>query len=136
MIYFIIIFMKNEIPQFSLNINKIFNKKFENKNRNLNSTIVQPKFNAQSKFGNEILIIDDINNKANEAQKVFDIYPSFTGSTKNTLCLSFLSENRLQLGSKDNSLKILEITNKICDNTKSGNFQRFDSILPFQNNDN
>lgn len=136
MIYFIIIFMKNEIPQFSLNINKIFNKKFENKNSNLNSTTVQPKFNAQSEFGNEILIIDDINNKANEAQKVFDIYPSFTGSTKNTLCLSFLSENRLQLGSKDNSLKILEITNKICDNTKSGNFQRFDSILPFQNNDN
>jgi hypothetical protein len=87
--------MKNKIPQFSLNINKIFNKKFENKNRNLNSTIVQPKFNAQSEFGNEISNIDDINNKANEAQKVFDIYPSFTGSTKNTLCLSFLSENRL-----------------------------------------
>ena len=38
--------MKNEIPQFSLNINKIFNKKFENKNSNLNSTTVQPKFNA------------------------------------------------------------------------------------------
>jgi hypothetical protein len=36
----------NEIPQFSLNINKIFNKKFENKNSNLNSTTVQPKFNA------------------------------------------------------------------------------------------
>ena len=74
--------MKNEIPQFSLNINKIFNKKFENKNSNLNSTTVQPKFNAQSEFGNEILIIDDINNKANEAQKVFDIYPFFNGSTK------------------------------------------------------
>ena len=87
--------MKNEIPQFSLNINKIFNKKFENKNSNLNSTTVQPKFNAQSEFGNEILIIDDINNKANEAQKVFDIYPFFNGSTKNTLCLSFLSENIL-----------------------------------------
>ena len=84
--------MKNEIPQFSLNINKIFNKKFENKNSNLNSTTVQPKFNAQSEFGNEILIIDDINNKANEAQKVFDIYPSLTGSKKSIMFIFFIGK--------------------------------------------
>jgi len=59
--------LKNEIPHFSLSFNKIFNKKFWRKNNNSNSSKVQTKFNAQSEFGNEIMIIGDINNKAKEA---------------------------------------------------------------------
>ena len=59
--------LTNEIPQFSLSFNKIFNKKFWRKNNNSNSSKVQTKFNAQSEFGNEIMIIGDINNKAKEA---------------------------------------------------------------------
>jgi WD40 repeat protein len=83
--------------------------------------------------GNEILIID-INKKTNESEFLFNEYPSLIGHTKNVLCLSLLSENKLVSGSEDKSLKIWDITDKKCINTISSDFQRIDSILPLQDN--
>jgi WD40 repeat protein len=83
--------------------------------------------------GNEILIID-INKKTNESEFLFNEYPSLIGHTKNVLCLSLLSENKLVSGSEDKSPKIWDITDKKCINTISSDFQRIDSILPLQDN--
>ena len=45
--------------------------------------------------GNELLIIDDINKKANLSQIIFDAYPFLMGHTKSVLFLFILwSENK------------------------------------------
>ena len=81
----------------------------------------------------EILIINDINN-INEISYFDDGYDSLKGHTKNVLCLTLLSENKLISGSEDKSIKIWDIDKKNCIETISGNFQRIDSLLNLKNN--
>ena len=83
--------------------------------------------------GKEILIINYSDNN-NEPLKENNTSYSLKGHLKNVLCLALLenNENNLASGSEDKTVKIWDIKEKKCIDTLKKDFQRIDSLLPFQ----
>ena len=78
--------------------------------------------------GNDILIIEDINNyNPNKPE-------TMSGHSKNITSLILLNQNQLASGSEDKTIKIWDIGKRECTSTITGNYERIESLLKINNN--
>ena len=78
--------------------------------------------------GNDILIIEDLNNYDPNNPDVM------SGHTKIITSLILLTENKLVSGSEDKTIKIWDIKNRQCLSTITGNYESIQSLLKLNDN--
>ena len=78
--------------------------------------------------GNDILIIEDINNYDQNKPD------TMSGHSKNITSLILLNENKLVSGSEDKTIKIWDIQKRLCISTITGNYERIESLLKIKDN--
>ena len=78
--------------------------------------------------GNDILIIEDINNYDQSKPD------TMSGHSKNITSLILLNENKLVSGSEDKTIKIWDIQKRLCISTITGNYERIESLLKIKDN--
>ena len=78
--------------------------------------------------GNDILIIEDLNNYDPDDPEVM------SGHTKIITSIILLTENKLVSGSEDKTIKIWDIKNRQCLSTITGNYESIHSLLKLNDN--
>ena len=78
--------------------------------------------------GNDILIIEDLNNFDPENPEVM------SGHTKIITSLVLLTENKLASGSEDKTIKLWDIKSRQCLSTITGNYESIQSLLKIDDN--
>ena len=81
--------------------------------------------------GNNIYLIQNLNSYVYET---IDKYPPLIGHSKNIICMTLLTENKLASGSEDKTIKIWDISKKKLLFSLNSNYQKIDSLLPYKNN--
>ena len=124
-------FKKSAVSRFNLANSKQI--KYEKKINILINTVYQIiKINNKNGIavatGNDILIIDDIDNyNPNNPE-------TMSGHSKNITCIILFDENKLISGSEDKTIKIWDIKKRVCTSTITGNYERIESLLKINNN--
>ena len=119
-------FKKSVISKYNLPNSKQI--KYEKKtNILINSVYVITKINNKNGIsvgaGNDILIIEDLNNYDPNHPE------TMSGHSKNITSLILLTENKLASGSEDKTIKIWDIPKRLCTCTITGNYERIESLL-------
>ena len=78
--------------------------------------------------GNDILIIEDLNNYDSDNPEVM------SGHLKTITSLVLMAENKLASGSEDKTIKLWDIKNRQCISTITGNYENIQSLLKLDDN--